>query len=108
MIIQCVHYNYVQVKVKNPQSRWGHTIWAVHHSPTLTEVILFGGGDRGSYVSNTTVLQFGESTLCLSGFHLRFLFWGEELMVNFLTAPTLVCTLYWHVINLLEILANGS
>ena len=58
-----------QIKEPRHQARWLHSATAITHSPTLVEVILFGGcGDwiKDVSMSNTVVLLFGESTSCVS------------------------------------------
>ena len=56
-----------QIKEPRHQARWRHSATAITHSPTLVEVILFGGRDKDdSTIGNTVVLLFGESTSCVS------------------------------------------
>ena len=56
-----------QIKEPRHQARRRHSATAITHSPTLVEVILFGGLDKDwSTIGNTVVLLFGESTSCVS------------------------------------------
>ena len=56
-----------QIKEPRHKTRWLHSATAITHSPTLVEVILFGGLDKDwSTIGNTVVLLFGESTSCVS------------------------------------------
>ena len=56
-------YSHVQVKDPSLQARLGHSATAFSLTPTLTEVILFGGRNSESHlIADTTVLQFGKST----------------------------------------------
>ena len=56
-----------QIKEPRHQARRSHSATAITHSPTLVEVILFGGADKDySIIGNTVVLLFGESTSCVS------------------------------------------
>ena len=56
-----------QIKEPRHKTRWLHSATAITHSPTLVEVILFGGWDKDhSTIGNTVVLLFGESTSCVS------------------------------------------
>ena len=52
-----------QIKEPRHLARHFHSATAITHSPTLVEVILFGGKDKDhSIIGNTVVLLFGEST----------------------------------------------
>ena len=56
-----------QIKEPRHQARQDHSATAITHSPTLVEVILFGGQDKDrSIIGITVVLLFGESTSCVS------------------------------------------
>ena len=65
----------LQIKVPSLKARCHHSATAIPHTPTLVEVVLFGGipewpkvyktGADLSQIGNTVVLQFGESTSCV-------------------------------------------
>ena len=72
-----------QIKVPNLtkkilRGRCYHTATAIPHTPTLVEVVFFGGcpewpkdvktEDDFSPIGNTVVLQFGKSTSCVWSF----------------------------------------
>ena len=62
-----------QIKVPSLQARCYHSATVIPHTPTLMEVVLFGGCPEWpqcaktdadhSQIGNTVVLQFGESLL---------------------------------------------
>ena len=57
---------HVQVRVPGLQARCGHRAAAFSITPALTLVTIFGGKDYNrKFLSNTTVLEFGESTCML-------------------------------------------
>ena len=61
----------IHFQIKEPRhlARCFHSATAITHSPTLVEVILFGGCGgwiKDVFMSNTVVLLFGESTSCVS------------------------------------------
>ena len=57
------------------KARYSHSATAIHHTPTLVEVVLFGGVPEVPkdvktdadfpQIGNTVVLRFGESTSCV-------------------------------------------
>ena len=61
----------MQVKVPTGfQRRWAHCAAAFHLNPALAEVTIFGGYsdskfDINSLLAHTTVLTFGEFTVCV-------------------------------------------
>ena len=64
-----------QIKVPSLKARCYHSATAIPHTPTLVEVVLFGGiPERPKdyktdadlpLIGNTVVLRFGESTSCV-------------------------------------------
>ena len=64
-----------QIKVPSLKARCYHSATAIPHTPTLVEVVLFGGmpewpkdyktADDFPQIGNTVVLRFGESTSCV-------------------------------------------
>ena len=64
-----------QIKVPSLKARFRHSATAISHTPTLVEVVLFGGIPEWSkdfktaadypQIDNTVVLRFGESTSCV-------------------------------------------
>ena len=53
----------MQVKGHDLLPRRGHSATAFTLSQGITEVIIFGGFDGKKYLSATTVVRLGESTL---------------------------------------------
>ena len=65
--VQCHGLLHVQVKDPSLQERQGHSATAFSLTPTLTEVVLFGGYSGDQYIADTTVLQFSKSpTTCIT------------------------------------------
>ena len=66
---------YFQIKVPSLKARFRHSATAIPHTPTLVEVVLFGGVPEWPKdvktdadlppIGNTVVLRFGESTSCI-------------------------------------------
>ena len=64
-----------QIKVPSLKARCDHSATAIPHTPTLVEVVLFGGCPKWpedlkteadfQKIGNTVVLRFGES-MCMS------------------------------------------
>ena len=64
----------LQIKVPSLKARCYHSVTAIPHTPTLVEVVLFGGipkwpknaktDDDLPQIGNTEVLRLGESTSC--------------------------------------------
>ena len=54
---------FMQVKGHSLKPREGHSATAFAISQEVTEVIMFGGIGVSSYLSDTTVLRFGELIL---------------------------------------------
>ena len=65
-----------QINVPSLKGRFRHSATAISHTPTLVEVVLFGGCPEVpkdyrthadlSQIGNTVVLRFGESTSSVS------------------------------------------
>ena len=65
----------LQIKVPSLKARCAHSATVIPHTPTLVEVVLFGGVPEWPkdpktdadlpQIGNTVVLRFGESTSCV-------------------------------------------
>ena len=64
-----------QIKVPSLKARCYHSVTAIPHTPTLVEVVIFGGYPEWPkdyktdadlpLIGDTVVLRFGESTSCV-------------------------------------------